>query len=152
MKRVVLVGLLLASTLPAVSDGVGQVPTQAPNDVILLPNIPRQAVPPLMPQEPTEDAALSAFAQEINKKYFESKLPKDIRVVWVAPEFFGEAEAISDVEGKTIYMNSSLRQFDRQARITVMHEMCHFVVTGHGLLFQNEMVRLAREGAFWGIW
>ena len=48
-------------------------------------------------------------------------------------------------------------RYDFDIRQTLLHEMAHAAVNrrqgyGHGVRFQKEMLRLAKAGAFKGIW
>jgi hypothetical protein len=100
---------------------------------------------------------------EFNRKYFGNKLIGTVRVGWRKPFVEGHAGETIPVKDEYILLliNPKLRRVGAQnyALSTLLHEMCHVKlwqqgkkVYTHGPLFQNEMKRLARIGAFNTIW
>lgn len=53
-----------------------------------------------------------------------------------------------------IVMNSDLQRWTHYAEMDLLHEMCHLATKGnrHGRLWQREMLRLAKCGAFHNRW
>ena len=91
-----------------------------------------------------------AFSQ-YNKKYFQGKLlnPPKSKVCWA------ELGPLGVQEGNVIYMNKKYRTTDSIWRPTLLHEMVHMYMpknVWHGPRFQKEMLRLAKAGAFNGLW
>ena len=58
-------------------------------------------------------------------------------------------------ESCTLEMHHHCKADSRVGRIYLLHEMVHlklFPLEGHGERFEAEMLRLANEGAFKGLW
>lgn len=54
-----------------------------------------------------------------------------------------------------IAISTDLKKGTKLWKFTLLHEMCHLkhgVTAGHGPKFEAEMLRLARAGAFEGLW
>ena len=110
----------------------------------------------------------SAFLQEafghLNDGYFDGNLPRDTRVIYGgAPndeEVIGATYCTYDphggISGCTIYIVPKYNLVAPQALETLIHETAHIATYGrdfdHGPIWQHEMLRLAEEGAFTGIW
>ena len=112
----------------------------------------------------SELATMRSFYNMINRRYFDSQLPRNVR--------FGLVRDRGDLaswhpEQKIIKINPTILVGNmRQAKLAVLHEMCHisrgilhgdedanpFGGESHGEAFQAEMLRLANLGAFKGIW
>lgn len=87
-----------------------------------------------------------------NRKYFGNRLPKtpDVDLRWAdIPEMGYE-------QGGEIVLNKRYRHRASVWKFTLLHEMVHLsqpkVKHDHGKEFQKEMLRLARAGAFKGLW
>jgi len=102
---------------------------------------------------------------EYNSRFFGDELPEENVIILSTEEMkqsnLGETEASDGVFWIRI---SPLRHFgDRQARETLLHEMCHISLTrkkkqkdwdfsDHGPTFQREMIRIAKLWAFENAW
>ena len=103
-----------------------------------------------------------------NKLYFGNRLPIDASVIWSdkttktrAAQLLVGSDTLEDAE---IALNPMLKKLGAECRAlqSLLHEMCHLhlrvlgksasVYAGHGLLWQQDMKRLARIGAFATIW
>ena len=97
-----------------------------------------------------------------NRKYFGNKLPK-YKVVFsnylVRVNLFGDC----DVKKHRIRIASDInrKRWNVITKETLLHEMCHAKCKHnasqgedewHGPKFEKEMLRLAKKGAFKGIW
>ena len=98
--------------------------------------------------EPT----LNVFYAKINKEYFSNQLPKDVTITYSDSVLLYNSYGVTDNEFKTIKLSRKLKGNLRLAEMTLLHEIVHLKIDGHGLLFQQEMLRLAKEGAMWGVW
>jgi hypothetical protein len=100
---------------------------------------------------------LEQLYAEYNDLYFEGKLPT-IPVKWGKVHKNHDAEFVTYVDGSlAIVLTPGLKKFPRFAYIRVLHEMIHVKQRDlkgdlHGPKFQREMKRLARVGAFDGLW
>jgi predicted metal-dependent hydrolase len=87
-----------------------------------------------------------------NRKYFDGKLPRAAEIVWEAlPATLLGYQKDDD----KIAINDKLKRAWTLWRFTLLHEMCHLKLghkISHGRRFQDEMRRLANEGAFDGLW
>jgi predicted metal-dependent hydrolase len=96
-------------------------------------------------------ALLEATYKKYNKKYFGNSLPKDIDLR------FGHTQGDLGYQlGEEIVLNKS-KAYRRDSiwKGTLLHELVHLKVAesnDHGPKFQKEMLRLAKAGAFKGIW
>lgn len=90
--------------------------------------------------------------QKYNRQYFGNKLPKlsEVDVHW------GFIKEMGYEWGGVIVINRRYRQRDAIWKLTLLHEMVHLslpnVKDEHGPRFQKAMLRLARLGAFEGLW
>lgn len=90
-----------------------------------------------------------------NKKYFSNKCPKNLKVKFgkLPQNAFG----VTKYEGRepfeiVIDLNP---MWSSAIAGTLLHEMVHVYLPyrcGHGKVFQAEMLRLAKQGAFKDIW
>ena len=99
-----------------------------------------------------------------NKKYFGNLLPK-YKVVFAFPTMDRRCAAEEDVDQKIIRINPRLKGFYQEVKVCLLHEMIHakLDVTGaytkwhksmqawHGPVFQKEIMRLFKAGAYKGI-
>lgn len=91
--------------------------------------------------------------RKFRRKYFGARLPKvsEVDLRWEAniPEVGYE-------HGGEIVLNVRYRHRASVWKLTLLHEMVHLslpnVKEDHGKEFQKEMLRLARAGAFKGLW
>ena len=87
-----------------------------------------------------------------NRKYFGSRLlPLDeVDLRWASIRDMGYEK------GGEIVLNRRYRHREAVWKLTLLHEMCHLALpkskSDHGKEFQCEMLRLARAGAFKGLW
>jgi len=107
---------------------------------------------------------------EYNSRYFRGRLPKDCRVIYSdlsKLRYMGAHKATTkDGDRKNskhiIWIDHKLRWSNKLVDMTLLHEMVHLklfkkygheVPRGlHGPLFQKEMKRLAKVGAFNRLW
>lgn len=86
-----------------------------------------------------------------NNKYFSGKLPP-AKVKFAKMEWMGETYCVLG----EIYINKALKRWPSGGvRFTLLHEMVHLSlppIVMHGPRFQKEMLRLAKAGAFEGVW
>lgn len=102
-----------------------------------------------------------------NRRYFDGLLPK-IPVSWSEvigqrPKRYYGVYCSNSAEGK-ILLSSELKNHPKIWRMTLLHEMAHVKFRGHpkeiysisrnrhSKLWQKEMLRLAKEGAFKKLW
>jgi len=93
--------------------------------------------------------------RQYNRKYFRNRLPKvaDVDLRWAdIPEMGYEL-------GGEIVLNRRYRHRAAVWKLTLLHEMVHLGLPHvkhpkrfHGKEFQKEMLRLAKAGAFKGLW
>jgi hypothetical protein len=88
---------------------------------------------------------------QYNRRYFNNELPRDAEIVWEKmPEVY-----MGYQDGDKIAISAKYHEYGPLWRLTLLHECCHLKLprrVGHGRRFQNEMRRLANEGAFDGLW
>jgi hypothetical protein len=90
--------------------------------------------------------------QQYNRKYFGNKLPKvsEVDLHW------GSIREMGYEWGGEIVINRRYRYRDAVWKLTLLHEMVHLslpaVQDEHGKEFQKGMLRLAKAGAFEGLW
>ena len=102
------------------------------------------------------NAHLRSYYCWANAEYFRNALPKDI------PMRFAKMRAVGTtwVDSKTgkpveIWVTDKLRKFQAITMMIVLHEMQHVEkpsCMGHGWRFDKRMLRLAKAGAFDGLW
>lgn len=114
------------------------------------------------------DPELGKAYQEINQRYFDSRLPK-IPVLWetrlgevgplIVTDFTLDGLWVHVRDDVFILLNPELKPGPRKLKGVLCHEMVHeylFTVgdtkTNHGPAFQGILHRLLEEGAFEGIW
>ncbi len=109
---------------------------------------------------------LERLYQHYNRKWFNEKLPDNCVLIWdrkrcEREKWYGEAD--KTMNHPVIRIAYSIRNRPTQIRCTLLHEMVHIKlwVQGvgmgremdwHGPEFDSEMLKLARQGAFHGIW
>ena len=100
----------------------------------------------------TTNAKLKNVFDYYNRKYFNNKLPKDWVIEFRRTHFLGYC----DFDSEEIILNSSwaYRSGTKLWRATLLHEMCHLACPGttHGKEWQQEMLRIAKLGAFNKVW
>ena len=100
------------------------------------------------------NADLQRRFKSINRKYFRG------RVKGVAKfKKFSRLEhwylGYTLCELKEMYVNAEIKNWERSVEATLIHEMVHLalpVKVQHGPRFEKEMLRLAKAGAFKGVW
>ena len=110
-----------------------------------------------------DDRRLRRWFTEFNKKWWNGMLGDGAEI----EVYFGTCEgdhgmyaycedyADEKVEGFEICIDQLWVTHDRIAKKWLLHEMAHVAVHPYpweGIIFQNEMKRLALAGAFKGIW
>lgn len=99
---------------------------------------------------------LRYWFRRYNKKYFSNRLPE----ISVKFKDITRAKCIGQTHYecyKPVYVaiDNELKTWSDMAKMTLLHEMCHVALplrVNHGPRFQDEMLRLARAGAFNGLW
>lgn len=106
---------------------------------------------------------LKELYKTYNRRYFKSSLP-EISIKWKQPKSRNRAAEfyVYENESLEILINPVLRKNNMQlfTMQTLLHEMCHVklrkrdksIAEGHGDIFQKEMKRLAKIGAFKNLW
>lgn len=97
------------------------------------------------------NADLGWWYRRYNKKYFGGKLPAATTVFSKLGGWLGECYH----ESAEIFINKDLRKWPRECKFTLLHEMAHLNLgwrVNHGPKFESEMLRLAKAGAFKGVW
>ena len=88
---------------------------------------------------------------EYNEQFFGNRLPADTIVKWSH-----SLPVMGRFEGNTIIINDYFKRWASVWRLTLLHEMAHLAtdseVEEHGPRWRREMHRLARAGAFDGLW
>lgn len=102
------------------------------------------------------NADLKRYYRIANQLYFNNKLPHDL------PVFYGRTRTgvlgTTLVQGKLahrIKISNRLRAFHCLSVMTMLHEMLHVekpTLIGHDWRFDRRMLRLAKLGAFDGLW
>jgi hypothetical protein len=102
---------------------------------------------------PVRQTVLEKTYSRFNRKYFGKKLPKvsEVDLHW--------ADNIPDMGyewGGEIVLNARYRHRESVWKLTLLHEMVHLGLPNakedHGKEFKKEMLRLAKAGAFKGLW
>ena len=103
---------------------------------------------------------LKKLYDRLNRKYFGGKLPADTKVCWGNTlKWQGSIGLCHYSEPPRIEVAAELKTYVRLTESTVLHEMVHLKLFNtkwrepdHGPLFQKEMLKLARAGAFRRLW
>lgn len=108
----------------------------------------------------TSDRQLKHWFDKFNTRWFEGKLPSTI-IFWEPPsDSFGVTCPVFEVNDKVfeIKLDPSLKGVPDYWKLLLLHEMAHIKLWPkhpkhqHGKAFQDEMKRLANEGAFKSLW
>jgi len=109
-------------------------------------------------------SALQAFYQEYNQDYFGNALPQDT-IITVGS--LGDNMGMTVLDSRNrwhITIDKYSNPIEKQAEMTLAHEMCHVKLKGtqslttdgvlddHGEAFQSCMLNLAKRGAFKDLW
>jgi hypothetical protein len=106
--------------------------------------------------------ALKKLYKDYNRKYFGGKLP-DCLVCFTTPQDLeknglGKATcAVTFLKGygrPAIFISENKLKTWRYIKSDLLHEMCHVSKprADHGKVFQDEMLRIAKLGAFAVVW
>jgi hypothetical protein len=103
------------------------------------------------------NAKLERLYRYYNRKYFGGKLPV-VKVKFT--DLIDKYGAVGNTHYEArvpemILIDKTLRRWNITARLTLLHEMVHVKLPYkivHGKMFEKEMRRLARLGAFTGLW
>ena len=110
------------------------------------------------------ETKIERFYRIANRRYWGGRLPCDVIVRWDAGLLRRDrcVGMLQHYPGVCIVIriSSILRKSPGLAGLVIMHEMAHLAVQlrlgkaygGHGLVFQREMLRLARAGALSTLW
>jgi hypothetical protein len=97
---------------------------------------------------------LRGWYTKYNKLYFGGQLPKIyVRFAKMPKDTFGFSTYIGDWVG--IELNRTYKHWLKFSRCVLLHEMVHISLPKkimHGPRFEKGMQRLAKLGAFMGIW
>jgi predicted metal-dependent hydrolase len=98
---------------------------------------------------------LKTWYKRYNRKYFRGKLPPiSLRFAKTEKAVFGYTNFRGN-KPIAIIISQRIRYWDRLVKQVLLHEMCHVGLSPrieHGPKFEAEMRRLARAGAFRGLW
>ena len=105
------------------------------------------------------NADLRRYYRVANRKYFKGKLPDiPVRFAKFDPGLLGITNVVT-FKGKTvatsIEITEDIRYIQTTTIMTLLHEMTHVEkpqYKGHGWQWERQMMRLARAGAFGGLW
>ena len=101
------------------------------------------------------NADLRRYYSEANAKYFHNRLPKDIPMRFAKMRDVGTTWIDDDNVPVEIWVTEKLRTFQAITIMVVLHEMQHVQEPshiGHGWRFDKRMLKLAKAGAFAGLW
>ena len=111
---------------------------------------------------PRKDKWLRGSYDIFNDKYYDNKLPEDIKVFYGTP--VDSDDAHWDPVKREIVVNKDLRTHDSLALICLLHEMAHVKMDEecyiggttlkdphHGMRYQAEIDRLYKVGAYDGL-
>lgn len=95
--------------------------------------------------------ALKIAYQDFNKRFFSNNLSDTVKVKWLHTNKFC---AQVDYGKELIVISDHFKGWGSVWKMHLLHEMAHLAhpEAGHGPVFQQEMRRLARVGAFEGLW
>lgn len=100
------------------------------------------------------DPKLLRWYRSFNRKFFHPPLP-DAALMWSPCD--GDFGLANQEEDGTFFikLNPQFSLDERMAKMTLLHEMCHLAIwpiKNHGKKWKAQMLRLAQEGAFDGLW
>jgi len=101
------------------------------------------------------NAHLRSYYCWANAEYFHNALPKDIPISFHKMRNVGTTWVDGNGVVLEIWVTEKLRSFQAMTVMTVLHEMQHVqkpAFKGHGWQFDRRMLRLAKQGAFDGLW
>lgn len=102
------------------------------------------------------DKQLLRWYREYNRKWFSAALPEDIDILFAPVDDCTVAKLNDcDVQNYVLQINPRYLVDTCMVRMTLLHEMAHIKLwpyKAHGVRFQQEMLRLAKAGAFKGLW
>ena len=98
---------------------------------------------------------LQRYYRAANRLYFGNRLPKDMPMRFANIRELGKTWVCKHNAVLGIEISSRLRCISAVTVMVVLHEMLHVEKTrykGHGWRFDKRMLRLAKMGAFNGLW
>src|SRR5450631_196954 len=99
--------------------------------------------------------SLKRWYGHYNRKYFQGRLPDiAVRFAKISRVLLGVSTRIGD-EWVVVEISKELKGWNRLTRCILLHEMAHVslpIKIMHGPKFEKEMRRIAKAGAFRGIW
>lgn len=100
------------------------------------------------------NADLRRLYREYNRRWFHGRLPAaDIRFARIDPGDLGVCLVFAGTP--EIRISTDIRRWTKTVKCTLLHEMAHVALpvrVEHGPRFEREMLRLAKLGAFCGLW
>ena len=114
---------------------------------------------PRLHNQPKDVNELELYYRIYNEQYFENILPKTVIIYWdasVGVDELGFTSLSQTTEQFVIRLSLNLQFSEALTRMVLLHEMVHIklwtVTRGHGKPFQDEMLSLAKRGAFERLW
>jgi hypothetical protein len=110
------------------------------------------------------DTSIQRFYHLVNRRYWRGRLPRDVIVRWDR-KLLRREHAVATLENYPavvciIRIARELYCCRGLVGLVILHEMAHLAIqlrlqracAGHGWRFQQEMMRLAKLGAFRELW
>jgi hypothetical protein len=101
------------------------------------------------------NADLKRYYRTANRLYFHNALPKDLPVRFAKLRGLGVTRVLNGSIPVVMEISGDLRRTSSLTILTVLHEMLHVEKPqhkGHDWRFDKRMLRLAKAGAFDGLW
>ena len=101
------------------------------------------------------NAHLRSYYHWANAEYFHNRLPKDIPMRFAKMRNVGTTWVDDNGVVVEIWVTEKLRTSQAITMQVVLHEMLHVekpLFMGHGWRFDKRMLKLAKAGAFAGLW
>jgi len=114
---------------------------------------------PRFPEQPEDVSQLELSYRIYNEEYFDNRLPREVIIYWDASlgvDELGVTSRSQSTEQFVVRLSLNLQFSEALTRMVLLHEMVHIklwgVTRGHGQPFQDEMLSLAKKGAFQNLW
>jgi hypothetical protein len=111
-----------------------------------------------------QNVEIQRFYSRANRRFWNGRLPSDVTALWDNRILRRDrcVGMLDNIPGVCIVIriSTALQECKALAGIVILHEMAHLAIqlrtrkryTGHGKIFQKEMLRLAEMGAFAKLW